>query len=378
MEQPPSEAASNICSARVWRPHRLSRITSPSRMNAPVAFVYHEIYDGRGFSRLEDSWRRYRMARALLEELGMFAGALRLVRPQPATDADILTVHAPSLLAKVEALDAVGEGFLDYGDTPAYRGVLDRALVAVGGTTLAACIVADSEAGYAFNAGGGLHHAHADRAAGFCPFNDVAIAIRLLQREYGLRRIAVLDLDGHHGDGTQELFYREPILYVSLHRYDGRFYPGTGSANEAGEGAGAGYTLNLPLGRGAGPAEYLQLLDTVALPKIRRYQPELIFVQVGADSHRDDPMVRLGLETLTYRDIAERLGSLADELCGGRLVAVAGGGYRPETVARCWAVFLGTLAGFFSDDDPRLDALAEAHVGRRKNTSPVPTPELRQ
>ena len=220
----------------------------------------------------------------------------------------------------------MGEGFLDYGDTPAYRGVLDRALVAVGGTTLAACIVADSEAGYAFNAGGGLHHAHADRAAGFCPFNDVAIAIRLLQREYGLRRIAVLDLDGHHGDGTQELFYREPILYVSLHRYDGRFYPGTGSANEAGEGAGAGYTLNLPLGRGAGPAEYLQLLDTVALPKIRRYQPELIFVQVGADSHRDDPMVRLGLETLTYRDIAERLGSLADELCGGRLVAVAGGG----------------------------------------------------
>ena len=190
-------------------------LARPNRMNAPVAFIYHEIYDGRGFSRLEDSWRRYRLARELLEDLGMFAGGLRMIRPGPATDTDILNVHTSSLLAKIKALDAVGEGFLDYGDTPAYRGVLDRALVAVGGTTLAACLVADGEAQYAFNAGGGLHHAHADRAAGFCPFNDVAIAIRLLQREYGLRRIAVLDLDGHHGDGTQDLLYAEPILYVS-------------------------------------------------------------------------------------------------------------------------------------------------------------------
>ena len=210
MEQNPSEAAPITCSARVWQPHRVSRIGSPSRMTAPVAFIYHEIYDGRGFSRLEDSWRRYRLARELLEDLGMFAGALRLIRPQPATDDDILTVHTPSLLAKIKVLDAVGKGFLDYGDTPAYRGVLNRALVAVGGTTLAACLVADGEMTQAFNAGGGLHHAHADRAAGFCPFNDVAIAIRLLQREYGLRRIAVLDLDGHHGDGTQGLFYQEP------------------------------------------------------------------------------------------------------------------------------------------------------------------------
>ena len=363
MEQNPSEAAPITCSPRVWQPHRVSCTSSPSRMTAPVAFIYHEIYDGRGFSRLEDSWRRYRLARALLEELGMFAGALRLIRPEPATDDDILTVHTPSLLAKTKALDAVGKGFLDYGDTPAYRGVLNRALVAVGGTTLAACMVADGESKYAFNAGGGLHHAHADRAAGFCPFNDVAIAIRLLQREYGLRRIAVLDLDGHHGDGTQGLFYQEPILYVSLHRYGGRFYPRTGSASETGNGAGAGYTLNLPLERGAGPAEYLELLDNVALPKIRRYRPEIIFVQVGADSHRDDPMVRLGLETITYRYIAERLSSLADELCDGRLVAVAGGGYRPEIVARCWAVFLGTLAGFFSDNDPRLDVLAGVSTG---------------
>lgn len=294
----------------------------------------------------------------------MFAGALRLVRPEPATDEDILTVHTPDLLAKIKTLDAAGEGFLDYGDTPAYRGILDRARVAVGGTTLAACLVADGEARYAFNAGGGLHHAHADRAAGFCPFNDVAIAIRLLQREYGMQRIAVLDLDGHHGDGTQALLYREPILYVSLHRYGGRFYPGTGSAGETGHGAGAGYTLNLPLERGTGPARYLEFLDTVALPKIRRYRPELIFVQVGADSHRGDPMVRLGLETITYRHIAERLVSLAGDLCDGRLVAVAGGGYRPENVARCWAVFLGTLAGFFSDDDPRLKALAGAPAGR--------------
>ncbi len=290
----------------------------------------------------------------------MFRSALRLVRPDPATDNDILSVHPPAHLARVKTLDALGEGALDYGDTPAYRGVLHRALVAVGGTLLATCMVADGEVAHAFNPGGGLHHAYADRAAGFCPFNDTVIAIRLLQREYGYRRIAVLDLDGHHGDGTQALLYQEQVLYLSLHRYDGHFYPGTGAASEVGEGEGAGYTLNLPLERGTGPAEYLRLLDTIALPKIREYRPDFIFVQVGVDSHREDPMVRLGLETITYRHIAQRLDQLAHEVCDGRLVAVAGGGYRPEAVARCWAVFLGTLAGLFgSEDDPALLRLTD-------------------
>lgn len=330
-------------------------------MTCPTLFLYHDRYDGRGFSRMLDSWRRYVLARELLTNLDLFSeGSLRWVTPEAATDEEILLVHDLDYLRFVVERDAAGEGFLDYGDTPAYPGILFRARLAVGATLAGARAIARGEALHAFNPGGGLHHAARARAGGFCVFNDAAIAVRALQREYGIERVAIVDLDGHHGDGTQELFWEEPVLYASMHRHGGRFYPGTGAAHDVGAGDGLGYTLNVPMARGTGDAEYLRQLDEVLLPYVAGYRPDFLIVQIGVDTHRGDPLVRLGLSAGIYREIGLRLHALAHDACGGRLLAVAGGGYVPEAVARCWAIFLGTLAGPFRDGtDPRLAGLLD-------------------
>ncbi|MHB1132380.1 MAG: histone deacetylase family protein [Chloroflexota bacterium] len=314
-------------------------------MSKAVAYIYHEVYDGRGFSRLHDSWRRYRLACELLAGLGFFDNGLRHYRQEPASDDDLTLVHSPKFVEFVRRMDAAGEGVLDYGDTPAYRGVLRRAQLAVGGTMLAADLVWRGEVAHSFNPGGGLHHARADAAGGFCVFNDVAVATRRLQRNGGAQRIAVLDCDGHHGDGTQSIFYGEPLLTISLHRFDGRFYPRSGRAEEWGEGRGTGYNLNLPLPRGAGDEAFLLALREGALARLYAYRPQVIFLQIGADGHHQDPLVRLGLSLHAYEEMARLVHQAAHELCGGKLVLVAGGGYRPESVVRCWAVFLANLAG---------------------------------
>ncbi len=355
-------------------------------MTTPVAFIYHEVFDGRGFSKISSSWRRYSLARQLLSDVGFLPPVdapdvsaplesypLRVVRPDAASDDEILRVHTPEHLARVREADARGTGFLDYGDTPAWRGVFRRATLAVGGTLLAARLVAGGRFRCAFNPAGGLHHAQRDRAGGFCPFNDIVIAVRCLQSEFGYRRIAIVDLDGHHGDGTEALLYDEPILTISMHRFDGRFYPRTGSPSDVGRGAGFGYNLNVALERGTDDETYLRAFDRWVAPAVRRYLPQLLFVVVGADSHEADPLVRLGLTLDGYARLAQRLRTLARELCDGRMVAVAGGGYAPEHVARCWTVVLGCLADAWLPGDPRLAALfaADRRMTRAASENPL-------
>lgn len=305
--------------------------------------IYHPRYDQRGFSRVRNSWTRYRMGYQLFEELGFFANGLRVERQEPAPIEELLRVHTPEYIEYVGRRDAEGTGFLDDGDTPAYHGVFERARLSVGGSLLGAKLIMDSVADHVFNPSGGLHHAHRDRAGGFCVFNDIAIVVRWLQGQ-GLPRIAVVDIDGHHGDGTQALLYREPILTISLHQYDGRFYPRTGRADEIGEGEGMGYNINVPLPRRTGHSAYLAALDQIALPALQRYRPEFLLVQFGVDGHAHDPLVGLQLTTQTYQAIAERLHQTAHELCGGRMLLFGGGGYKPEAVVRCWSIMLGTLA----------------------------------
>jgi acetoin utilization protein AcuC len=342
-------------------------------MVEPAAFIYHDVYAGRGFSKISNSWRRYAVARDLARDIGLLPREnspsqtdLRVVSslvervPDEATDDELLMVHTPEHLARVREGDERGTGFLDYGDTPAWNGVWRRATLAVGGTLLAARLVASGRFRRAFNPAGGLHHARRDRAAGFCPFNDLVVAVRCLQREHGYRRIAIVDLDGHHGDGTEALLYEEPVFTVSMHRHGGRFYPGTGAAVDRGDGRGSGYNLNVPLERGTADVAYLHALRAQVMPAIRVYRPEILFLVVGADSHRFDPLVRLGLTLHAFLQIAEEIVDLADDLCDGRLVAVAGGGYAPEHVARCWAVFLGSLSRTWRPHDDRLAQLFEA------------------
>ncbi len=338
-----------------------------------VAFIYHDAYAERGFSRVQRSWARYALGRRLLQDVGLLppasissptASASRypLVElcPGPATDGEILRVHSPGLLERIRLGDERGEGFLDYGDTPAWHGVLRRARLAVGGTTLAARLVAGGQFRRAFNPAGGLHHARHDRVGGFCPFNDVVVAIRCLQSEFGMGRVAVVDLDGHHGDGTEALLYDEPVLTISMHRYGDRFYPRTGAPDDVGRGAGFGFNLNVPLERKTDDETYLRLFDRWVVPALERYLPSIVFVVVGADSHRADPLVHLGLSLRAFRALALRLARLTEELCDGRMVAVAGGGYSPAHVARCWAVFLGTISEAWPSGDKHLAALLDS------------------
>jgi len=337
-------------------------VTTPS-----IAFLYHERYDGRGFSPLSDSWRRYRMALDLFDDLELLPRVLR-VRPEPATERELETVHSPAYVRWVQERVATGEGRFDRS-TPVYPGLYERALVAVGATLTGARLIAAGEALTAFNPGGGLHHASRERASGFCIFNDVVIGVRALQREFGLRRIAVVDLDGHHGDGTQDELYHEPLLYISLHRYDGHFYPATGTPDEIGEGPGRGYNANVGLPRQCGDAAYRYALHAIVAPLLRAYRPEIIVLQYGVDGHYDDTMVRLGLTTALYREMAVLMRALAGELCGGRLLVTGGGGYKPEAASRCWAILMAVLVG----DDPRPDDPRYGVLFDHESPAPDPT-----
>ncbi len=353
-----------------------------------TALVYHEMYDGRGFSRLERSWGRYRTGVEKLAGLGLLApdalsrlgqpaelarqrqaGFMPLYRPEPATEAQLATVHSLEHIRHVQAMDAKGEGMFDRNDTPAWPGVYRRAALAVGGTLLGADLVASGEEQHVFHVAGGLHHAQYDKVSGFCIFNDIVAAVRYWQTEYGYERIAVIDVDGHHGDGTQWLLYNEPLLTISLHQYDGRFFPRTGSLAERGEGAGLGYALNFPLPRYATDAEYFPVLE-IALAELEAYRPQAIILQYGVDGHFSDRMVGLKLSTYVYERVVKEIHALAHRLCEGRLLAVGGGGYEQDAVARCWGILACQLSGCPLDSFPAYSSLHDPLA-----SLPLPEPQ---
>jgi acetoin utilization protein AcuC len=326
--------------------------------------LYHDLYNGRGFSPIQESWKRYRQILELARSLGMLERIPLLATPL-ATEEELQLAHPLHYIHWVREQERAGTGFFDRS-TPIWPGLYDRARATVGASVLGARLIGAGATQSAINLSGGLHHAHAERASGFCLFNDVVIAVRVLQREFGLERIAIVDIDGHHGDGTQTLLYREPILYVSLHRHDGRFYPGTGSQEERGEGHGLGYTVNVPLPRNCGDEAYLRAMHEIVEPAVCAYRPQCILLQYGVDGHFADAMVRLGLTTHAYAHCARLIRHLADRLCGGRLLIVGGGGYRPQDAVRCWAFLLGELAD--------LAPVTIAHL-HDQPPLPAPTPE---
>jgi acetoin utilization protein AcuC len=313
-------------------------------VSGAVGLVWHDRYLGRGFVPRRSSWSRYSLALSSFDHAGFFRQGLAAFHAPEADDRELLAVHTPRYLAHLRELDARGTGLVDGRQTPAYQGMFFRASVAVGGTLLATRLVGGGRVAHAFNPAGGLHHAHPDRASGFCLLNDIAVAVRDLQRR-GVRRIAVLDIDAHHGDGTQAIFWDEDTLVVSLHERGGRFFPGTGDADEIGTGPGRGYTLNLPLARADGDAAFADALEQ-ALARLRAFSPEFMIVQFGTDGHADDPFAHLELTDGMYLATAERLHALAHDVCGGALVLLGGGGYEPRTVARIWTRALGAIGGF--------------------------------
>ena len=283
---------------------------------------------------------RESMLRKILETKGAFH-EIDMREPEVVDESVLETVHSRDYIEFVKRMSIRGEGYLDDFDTPAFPGIFEAALIRVSGTVTALKLLKQYD--HAVNIGGGFHHAKRDAASGFCVFNDVALAAKLAEKEYG--RVAVIDVDGHHGDGTQFLLYDDPnVLKVSLHMYHTNFFPGTGNYDEIGVGEGEGYTLNVPLPPGTGDDLYLKAFDEVVVPKVRQFKPNLIIFVVGGDSHFSDPLVELRLTTLGYLEIAKRVHSLAHEFAGGKLLMTGAGGYNYDATARSWAAVIAEIA----------------------------------
>jgi acetoin utilization protein AcuC len=237
-----------------------------------------------------------------------------------------------------------GSGLLDAGDTPAFPGVYEAAANVVGGTLEALAAIVAGPVRRAFIPIGGLHHATRDSAAGFCVFNDCGVAIEAARKIYGIRRVAYVDIDAHHGDGVFYAFETDPdVKFADLHE-DGRFlYPGTGSRSETGRGLGEGTKLNIPLPPGADDAVFLD-----AWQEVERYleaaEPELILLQCGADSLAGDPITHLKLTAEAHAHAARRLGVLADRYAKGRVLAMGGGGYNRANLGQAWTRVVEELA----------------------------------
>jgi acetoin utilization protein AcuC len=328
--------------------------------------AYHDWYARRGFATVRASTSRYRLALDTLADSPLKT-LIPLVESPAATENDLLRVHDVAFVDSVQRMDLEGAGRLD-GSTPVWHGLYERAERVVGGSLLGADLIAAGYADHVFNPAGGQHHAHRDRAGGFCVFNDVVAAVRRFQ-DHGFERIAVVDVDGHHGDGTESLLWSESVLTVSLHQFGERTYPGTGPLEAIGQGQGLGFALNLPLARGVGDEAYQAALVETVEPVLRAYRPQVVILEFGTDGHAADPLLKLCLSTRLYRWIAHWIHSIAHEFCEDRLLVVGGGGYEPEHVVRCWMLMLAELAGVAAQDAHR-DAVHWLH-----EPVPLPNPE---
>jgi acetoin utilization deacetylase AcuC-like enzyme len=267
----------------------------------------------------------------------------QLVAPRPATDDELVRVHAPDYLDEL-ALEVPGKsGWLD-ADTYFSPGTWDAALAAAGSTVQLAVDVLHGRFAH------GLvvvrppgHHATRDRAMGFCLLNNVAAAAAAARAE-GAARVAILDWDVHHGNGTQDIFWNDPgVLYLSVHQFP--FYPGSGAATEIGGSRAIGATVNVGLPAGCGDAEYAAVFDHVFLPKLSVFRPDLLLISAGFDAFQHDPLAGMRVTIAGFAAMAQRLRAAADRWSAGRVVAVLEGGYDLHGLGAGMSAVLSALAG---------------------------------
>jgi acetoin utilization protein AcuC len=289
---------------------------------------------------------RLQLTRELISSLGLFNNALLEKPPRIATYDEVALFHDPKYIDFVKEMSKTGLGLLDVGDTPAFRDCYRATCRVVGASLEAIDAVMKGGPQHAMNIAGGLHHAHRNRASGFCIFNDPGVSIAYLRHKFGVKRSMYLDIDVHHGDGVMYGYYKDgSLLDIDFHE-DGRYiFPGTGFVHEVGELEGTGLKVNLPLPPGTTDAPYLEAFKDIVPTLVREYKPEFILVQCGADAHANDLLGHLWLTTETYGSVLEIMHQLAHEICNGRIVAFGGGGYHPANVARSWATVAAKLSG---------------------------------
>ncbi|MGH7917102.1 MAG: histone deacetylase family protein [Candidatus Binataceae bacterium] len=257
---------------------------------------------------------------------------IEIYAPRRASPDEVALCHEPAYIAEVERTASMERFHFD-PDTHTCCDTYDTAMLAAGGVLTAVEAVMDGAAQNAFaivRPPG--HHAVADHAMGFCFFNNVAVAAAWMHRVRGLQRILIVDWDVHHGNGTQDIFYRSPaVLYMSTHQYP--FYPGTGALDEIGAAAGAGYTINAPLPAGFGDDEYLRVFDELFIPVARQFKPDFILVSAGFDCDYRDPLGSMRVSEYGFAAMTRRIKRLAAECCAGRLAIALEGGYDLEALA---------------------------------------------
>jgi acetoin utilization deacetylase AcuC-like enzyme len=324
-----------------------------------TGWLTHELYlwhdtgrvTGRGeHARWMQQWEHFenpdtkRRFRSLLEAADMLEGLVQL-KPRPATDEEVLRFHTPRYLESIKQMSAQEKGGEAGEGTPFAKGGYEIALLSAGGTITATDAVLDGVVDnvYALVRPPG-HHAEADLGRGFCVFGNVVIAAEHARAVRGLKRIATVDWDVHHGNGTQSAFYGDPnVLTISLHQ--DQWYPReSGKLSERGEGAGEGFNINIPLPPGSGHGAYLAACERAVLPALDAFQPELIFVPSGFDGSIYDPLGRMMAYSETYRLMTRHLMAAADRLCGGRLVLSHEGGYAPTYVPFCGLAVMEELS----------------------------------
>jgi acetoin utilization protein AcuC len=296
---------------------------------------------------------RLELTMALAGRLGVLdRPGVEVRAPQAASDDTLELVHDPLYVASVRRApdDLLGRLSLRWGlgtaDNPVFSRMHEVSALVTGASVDAARAVWEGTHEHAVNISGGLHHAMRDRASGFCVYDDPAVAIAWLLSQ-GAQRIAYVDVDVHHGDGVQAAFYDDPrVLTVSMHESGRTLFPGTGWADEIGTGEGVGTSVNVALPPGTDDATWLRAFHAVVPPVLRAFQPELLVTQHGCDTHALDPLAHLVMTVDGQRAAYHSLHELAHELCGGRWVALGGGGYEPvQVVPRAWTHLLAEVTG---------------------------------
>jgi len=282
----------------------------------------------------------------LATALGVLDG-VEFLRPERATDRELVRAHLPGYLEAVKRAPELGphpEHGLGTEDNPVFAGMHDAAAVVAGSTLLAAQRLADGGVDRAVSIAGGLHHAMVDRASGFCVYNDCAVAISWLL-DNGFDRIAYVDTDVHHGDGVQAAFYDDPrVLTISLHQHPFTLWPGTGYTGEIGDDKASGTSVNIPLPPGTQDAGWLRAFHAVVPSLLAGFEAQVLVTQCGVDSHREDPLADMSLSVDGHRSIYRTLRMLAGQYTQRRWLAVGGGGYQlARVVPRSWSHLLATV-----------------------------------
>jgi len=267
-----------------------------------------------------------------------------VLRPEPATQQDLLRVHDQDYVNLIFRLGAQSRPY-DI-ETPVSPQILEATMLIVGGAVEAGKAIYEGRVERAVALGCGYHHAGPNYGGGFCLFNDIAIMIEFLREKFGLKRAMVIDYDVHFGNGTSDIYYEDPnVLFISIHQDPRTIYPGTGFIEQIGRGVGEGYNVNVPLPPQTGDETYLYALREVFVPLAQEFKPEIIVGNGGSDSHFADMLGSLGLTVQGFFRVSRMIAETAMKVCGGRVVLMPGSGYNPAVLPQCWYALTAGVVG---------------------------------